>query len=131
MPFLLQLLQLVVPLLVLLPALVQVLVIVIQLGVVSVQCLRVHLVRILESTRQLKLFSLVGSSLLFEFLLKFIDLFLEHISPIQVLLSVTFLHCIALTFQVILFGLAIRLLVYLLILQILKILLSLFTLLLC
>jgi hypothetical protein len=74
---------------------------------------------------------LVGSSLLFEFLLKFIDLFLEHISPIQVLLSVTFLHCIALTFQVILFGLAIRLLVYLLILQILKILLSLFTLLLC
>lgn len=131
MPFLLQLLQLVVPLLVLLPALVQVLVIVIQLGVVGVQCLRVHLVRILESTRQLKLFSLVGSSLLFEFLLKFIDLFLEHISPIQVLLSVTFLHCIALTFQVILFGLAIRLLVYLLILQILKILLSLFTLLLC
>jgi hypothetical protein len=131
MPFLLQLLQLVVPLLVLLPALVQVLVIVIQLGVVSVQCLRVHLVRILESTRQLKLFSLVGSSLLFEFLLKFIDLFLEHISPFQVLLSVTFLHCIALNFQFILFGLSISLLVYLLILQILKILLSLFTLLLC
>lgn len=128
-PLLLQLLQIMVLFSKRLVAIVQLIVVVLELRIVHVQCGSVRVVSCVECSGQLGFIGCVLLGLLIQLLLELVDLLLQLGFPLDMLFIVLLPDLVAFVLEVVLSGLPVSLLINLLVFQVLELFLALLTLL--